>query len=147
MNAYNRLINNLETLGLNRLGENISTYLDMIAEGSRSADNNGVAGKVDIVYNNKGKRIEPYPAGCITVALGGSLGSTYLQKEPFYTSQNVSVLEFPDNVSDAAKLFLCTLIYNESFQVLPFYEVWHGKVLLLFQLIRIGFRSDLCLNN
>ena len=87
----------------------------------RSADNNGVAGKVDIVYDNKGKRIEPYSAGCITVALGGSLGSTYLQKEPFYTSQNVSVLEFPDNVSDAAKLFLCTLIYNESrYKYFPF---------------------------
>lgn len=87
----------------------------------RSADNNGVACKVDIVYDNKGERIEPYPAGCITVALGGSLGSTFLQKEPFYTSQNVSVLEFSNNVSDAAKLFICTLIYNESkYKYFPF---------------------------
>ena len=87
----------------------------------RSADDNGVAGKVDIVYDNNGNKIEPYPAGCITVALGGSLGSTYLQKEPFYTSQNVSVLEFPANVSDSAKLFLCTLIYNESkYKYFPF---------------------------
>lgn len=87
----------------------------------RSADNNGVAGKVDIVYDDKGNKIEPYPAGCITVALGGSLGSTYLQNEPFYTSQNVSVLEFPKEVSDCAKLFLCTLIYNESkYKYFPF---------------------------
>lgn len=87
----------------------------------RSATNNGVAGKVDFVYDNNGEKIEPYPSGCITVALGGSLGSTFLQKEPFYTSQNVSVLEFDNNVSDSAKLFLCTLIYNESkYKYFPF---------------------------
>ena len=87
----------------------------------RSADNNGVAMKVDAVYDDDGNKIEPYPAGCITVALGGSLGSTYLQNEPFYTSQNVSVLEFPKEVSDYAKLFLCTLIHNESlYKYFPF---------------------------
>lgn len=80
----------------------------------RSADNNGVAMRVDAVYNEDGSLIEPYSAGCITVALGGSLGSTFLQTEEFYTSQNVSVLEFSDEVSDSAKLFICTLIHNES---------------------------------
>ena len=87
----------------------------------RSSDDNGVAMKVDAVYDNNFELIEPYPAGCITVALGGSLGSTYLQNEPFYTSQNVSVLQFPDDVSDYAKLFLCTLIHNESlYKYFPF---------------------------
>lgn len=87
----------------------------------RSADDNGVAMKVDAVYTENDELIKPYPAGCITVALGGSLGSTYLQKEPFYTSQNVSVLEFPKEVSDSAKLFLCTLIHNESlYKYFPF---------------------------
>lgn len=61
----------------------------------RSADDNGVAGKVDIVDG-----VEPYDSGCITVALGGSLGATYVQNEKFYTSQNVSVLKFEDSVSD-----------------------------------------------
>lgn len=87
----------------------------------RSADNNGVAGRVDIVYDKNGVKVEPYKAGCITIALGGSLGSTYLQDEPFYTSQNVSVMEFGDEVSDYAKLFLCTLIHNESlYKYFPF---------------------------
>lgn len=87
----------------------------------RSSDDNGVAMKVDAVYDDNFELIEPYPAGCITVALGGSLGSTYLQNEPFYTSQNVSVLQFPDDVSDYAKLFLCTLIHNESlYKYFPF---------------------------
>lgn len=82
----------------------------------RSADNNGVAGKVDIVDD-----VEPYKAGCVTVALGGSLGSSYLQNEAFYTSQNVSVLEFEDEVSDAAKIFISCLIMNESkYKYFPF---------------------------
>lgn len=82
----------------------------------RSADDNGVAGKVDLVDG-----VEPYKAGCITVALGGSLGSSYLQDEKFYTSQNVSVLEFEDDVSDAAKIFISCLIMNESkYKFFPF---------------------------
>nr|WP_298763837.1 restriction endonuclease subunit S [uncultured Ruminococcus sp.] len=82
----------------------------------RSADDNGVAGKVDIVDD-----VEPYKAGCITVALGGSLGSSYLQNEAFYTSQNVSVLGFEDEVSDAAKIFISCLIMNESkYKYFPF---------------------------
>lgn len=82
----------------------------------RSADDNGVAGKVDIVDG-----VEPYKAGCVTVALGGSLGSSYLQDEAFYTSQNVSVLEFEDEVSDAAKIFISCLIMNESkYKYFPF---------------------------
>lgn len=82
----------------------------------RSADDNGVAGKVDIVDD-----VEPYKAGCITVALGGSLGASYLQNEAFYTSQNVSVLEFEDEVSDAAKIFISCLIMNESkYKYFPF---------------------------
>ena len=82
----------------------------------RSADDNGVAGKVDLVDG-----VEPYKAGCITVALGGSLGSSYLQDDKFYTSQNVSVLEFEDDVSDAAKIFISCLIMNESkYKYFPF---------------------------
>lgn len=87
----------------------------------RAADDNGVAMQVDIAYTDSGEEIAPYPAGCITVALGGSLGSSFLQKGPFYTSQNVSVLLFPENVSDEAKLFICTMIRKESsYKFCPF---------------------------
>lgn len=37
MNTYNCLINNLEELGLHRFKEHMDTYLDMIAEGSKTA--------------------------------------------------------------------------------------------------------------
>lgn len=87
----------------------------------RSADNNGVAGKVDFATDDYGNTVKPYKAGCITVALGGSLGSSYLQVEDFYTSQNVSVLEFEEDVSDSAKLFITTCIMNESkYKYFPF---------------------------
>ncbi len=82
----------------------------------RSAENEGVVGKVDIVNN-----IKPYKAGCISVALGGSLGSSYVQLGDFYTSQNVSVLEFEEDVSIYAKLFITTCIMFESrYKYFPF---------------------------
>lgn len=87
----------------------------------RSADNNGVTGKVDLVTDDKGNVVKPYKAGCVTIALGGSLGSAYLQVEDFYTSQNVAVLEFEDTVSDCAKLFITNCIMNESkYKYFPF---------------------------
>lgn len=37
MNTYNSLINNLEILELHRFKENIDSYLDMIAGGTKTA--------------------------------------------------------------------------------------------------------------
>ncbi len=52
---------------------------------------NGKSGVSGFVEAIPGK--EPYPAGLLTVALGGSrLLSTYVQQLPFYTAQNVAVL-------------------------------------------------------
>ena len=82
----------------------------------RSAENNGVNGVVDYIDGS-----EPYKAGCITVALGGSLGSSYIQFKDFYTSQNVAVLEFEDSVDIAAKIFITTSIMNECrYKYFPF---------------------------
>ena len=82
----------------------------------RSADNEGVVGKVDAIEG-----LKPYKAGCISVALGGSLGSSFVQADDFYTSQNVAVLEFEKSVSLYAKLFVATCIKNESkYKYFPF---------------------------
>ncbi len=82
----------------------------------RSADNNGLAGIVDRIDD-----VEPYRKGCVTVALGGSLGSAYIQNADFYTSQNVSVLEFDSIVSCEAKLFVTSMIMNEcKYKYFPF---------------------------
>ncbi|MBQ3828476.1 MAG: restriction endonuclease subunit S [Aeriscardovia sp.] len=74
----------------------------------RSASNNGVAGTVDVVPDAK-----IYPAGDISLALGGSLGTACLQNKPFYTSQNVAVLHAKEELSAQVKLFICSIIMFE----------------------------------
>lgn len=74
--------------------------------------------KVDLIEGTP-----PYKAGSITVALGGSIGSTFLQEEPFYTSQNVSVL-IPlkkHNMNKYHKLFIITILkYHFSLKFVAF---------------------------
>jgi len=53
----------------------------------RSGFNQGITGKVSPIDG-----ITPYPAGLITVALGGTVLSSFLQTLDFYTGQNVVVL-------------------------------------------------------
>ena len=65
---------------------------------SRTAKNNGVSSIVDKIEG-----IEPYPAGCLTLAFGGSVGSCFLQEKPFYTGQNVGVIMFSEEMSLEAK--------------------------------------------
>lgn len=74
----------------------------------RTGSNNGVMGRVDLLDD-----LEPYPGGDMTIALGGTLGHTCVQTEPFYTSQNVAVLHLSDKISTQAKLFLSTIIMEE----------------------------------
>ena len=52
----------------------------------RTEKNNGIT---DFVDDNG---TEPYPAGSITLAFGGSIGSTFIQPKPYYTSQNLSLI-------------------------------------------------------
>jgi len=66
--------------------------------------------KVDLIDG-----VIPFEAGSITVALGGSIGSTFLQDEPFYTSQNVSVLVplRKHNMNKYHKLFIITVLKHQ----------------------------------
>jgi hypothetical protein len=75
---------------------------------SRTANNNGVSDVVDPIAN-----IPPYPVNSVTVALGGSIGSCFLQTKNFYTGQNVSVLSFDEKISNYAKLFVMTIFMHE----------------------------------
>ncbi|MBQ4553782.1 MAG: restriction endonuclease subunit S [Spirochaetaceae bacterium] len=78
---------------------------------SRVSYNNGVDGKVDFVEN-----VIPYRAGLLTVALGGSyLGSCFVQEEPFYTGQNVAVMEAKaKEMTHSINLFISSLVRYES---------------------------------
>jgi putative S-cspCI len=76
----------------------------------RSNFNNGITEKVDLI-----KGIEPYEAGNLTLSLGGAyLGSCFVQKEPFYTSQNVVVLIPKLRMSEYCKKFIATMVFKES---------------------------------
>lgn len=85
---------------------------------SRDSKGNGVVAQVDeyIKVSKSGKTSieEPFQAGTMTLALGGSfLGSCFVQKYPYYTAQNVAVLTEKEPLSIATKLFISTLIRNE----------------------------------
>ncbi len=76
----------------------------------RSSKNNGVTAYVDYVEG-----VKPYPAGCMTIALGGEyIGSCFIQQHSFYTSQNVFVLSEKEPMDDRVKLFIAHLIRFES---------------------------------
>jgi hypothetical protein len=76
---------------------------------SRNSNGNGVVGFVDEIEGEI-----PFPAGAMSLALGGSyLGSCFIQNKPFYTAQNVAVLQEKIPMSNSVKLFIATLIRNE----------------------------------
>lgn len=75
---------------------------------TRTATNNGVGGIVEPVDG-----VTAYPAGSLSVALGGSIGSTFLQTSDFYTSQNVAVLQPKETLPSVILLFLAALIEKE----------------------------------
>lgn len=86
-------------------------YDGPIAFVGRTANNNGINARVGKVVNHeKYGTIEPYKKGCITLALGGSIGSCFIQEEPFYTSQNVAVLIPKTDQSDYALRFITSVI-------------------------------------
>jgi hypothetical protein len=76
---------------------------------SRDSNGNGVVGFVDEINGEI-----PFPEGSMSVALGGSfLGSCFIQRKPFYTAQNVAVLQDKIFMSIYVKLFISSLIRNE----------------------------------
>ena len=90
-----------------------------IAFVGRTANNNGINARVGkVVDHEKYGTVEPYEKGCITLALGGSIGSCFIQEESFYTSQNVAVLMFKTSHSYYALRFITSVITH---------SVLHGK--------------------
>lgn len=95
-------------LDLNKMVETSDVNIAFV---SRTATNNGVSAWVEPIDG-----IIPYPAGCITIALGGSIGSTFVQPKSFYTGQNVAVLKDKKKgkrLTIEEKLFVAMLIQKE----------------------------------
>ena len=94
---------------------------------SRTGDNNGVSSRVTLIDG-----VKPQKAGLISIAGGGSVLSTFLQNEPFYSGRDLYVLECKETVSDKVKLFLVTVIEQNKYKysygrqankTMPFLEI------------------------
>lgn len=82
----------------------------------RSSENHGVSATVKPMEG-----VQPFKAGLITVALGGTkLLSSFVQEHPFYTAQNVAVLAPKVPLSFSQKLFSCLAIRHNRFRYSAF---------------------------
>lgn len=95
-------------LELINMTQNIDSQIRFVA---RTSENNGVVANVSAISNKK-----PFPAGFITVALGGSVLSSFVQNKPFYTGFHVMVLEPKKKMSLEEKLFYCHAIKMNAYR-------------------------------
>lgn len=94
-------LNKMDIVGMNN---------DPVSFVSRTSKNNGVVAMVNLVNG-----CQPFASGDITVALGGSVLSSFVQPRRFYTGQNVAVLS-NDGLSVKEKLFYCMAIKKNAYR-------------------------------
>lgn len=103
----------------NKLDLNKMESCDAEEEGiifvNRSASNNGIVGVVKRIST-----ISPYPAGSITVALGGSALASFVQPREFYTAQNIDVLRPLTQMNDEVKWYYCLCIEANRYRYSTF---------------------------
>jgi hypothetical protein len=78
---------------------------------SRTEKNNGTVAKVKRFDDE-----EPFSAGSITVALSGSVLSSFVQMKPFYTAFHVMVLTPKQKMRLEEKLFYCQCIKINAYR-------------------------------
>ena len=78
---------------------------------ARTAEDNGVSAYVQTIDS-----VIPQEAGLISVAGGGSVLSTFLQNEPFYSGRDLYTLEAKNKISDEAKMFIITVIEQNKYK-------------------------------
>lgn len=96
---------------LNACDETTSDDPDGVAFVARTAENNGVSAYV--------KRIDgkvPQPEGTITVAGGGSVLSTFIQRRPFYSGRDLYLLLPKTEISLNMKMFIVTVLYANQYR-------------------------------
>ena len=78
---------------------------------ARTAENNGVS-----AYVKRIEGVDPQDAGLISVAGGGSVLSTFLQDEPFYSGRDLYTLKAKKNISNEAKMFIISIIEKNKYK-------------------------------
>ncbi len=98
-------------LELNTCIETTSDDPEGIAFVARTADNNGIS-----AYVKKIEGREPQPAETITVAGGGSVLSTFVQKRPFYSGRDLYLLISKEDISIKVKMFISTVLFSNQYR-------------------------------
>ena len=78
---------------------------------SRTSANNGVVARVKQLDD-----LEPMPANAITVALGGSVLSSFYQEEPFYTAFHIACLYPKTEMSKEEMQYYCAIIEHNKYR-------------------------------
>jgi len=78
---------------------------------SRTATNNGISAYVAPIDG-----VTPSAAGLLTCALGGSVLSTFLQEEPFYSGRDIALLRPLAPMPKAQLLFYCHCIQANRYR-------------------------------
>ena len=98
-------------LELNKLKIKDSHSKNTVNFVSRTAKNNGVSAIVEKIEG-----LEPIPAGTLSVAGGGSVLSTFLQPEPYYSGRDLYYLTSIIKMTDAEKIFYCMCIEANKYR-------------------------------
>ena len=99
---------NLELVNCEIVPQNAPDSVNFVA---RTGENNGVVARVKRIAD-----IAPQPAGTLSCAGGGSVLSTFIQTEPYYSGRDLYVLTSKKEMSLNEKLFWCTCISHNSFR-------------------------------
>lgn len=99
---------NMELVNCEVVDQNSENAVNFVA---RTASNNGVVAKVKKIDG-----VQPQPAGLITCAGGGSVLSTFIQTEDFYSGRDLYLLIPKFDMSIFSKLFCCTVIEANKYR-------------------------------
>ena len=99
---------NLELNACDEVSSKVDNSVNFVA---RTAENNGVSARVKVING-----VEPQKKGLISVAGGGSVLSTFLQNEQFYSGRDLYTLEAKEDISDEAKMFIITIIEQNKYK-------------------------------
>lgn len=99
---------NLELITLETVSQKEKEGVNFVA---RTAENNGVVARV-----RKIDGIEPQPAGVLSCAGGGSVLSTFVQTEPFYSGRDLYTLTPKKEMSLQEKLYWCMCIKANAYK-------------------------------
>ncbi len=97
--------------GVNLELSNIEQSKNGIPFVSRTENNNGVSAKVPLIEG-----VEPNPGNTISVAGGGSVMSSFLQKKPYYSGRDLYYLKPKTKLTDNEMLYYCMCLRANKYR-------------------------------